>query len=60
MIMCPVKGVPVPTGLAMDEGSFAGLTVRSSNVQCSACGQVHPFEGAFLEEPPKAAPEKPE
>jgi hypothetical protein len=41
MIKCPVKKVPIFTGLDMNKGSFASATMTNNSVGCPACGETH-------------------
>lgn len=52
MILCPVKGKPVFTGIATSEEAFETSTLRDNTVgNCHLCGLSHKWnkKDAFLE-----------
>jgi hypothetical protein len=52
MIKCPVKNVPVPTGMAMGKQAFDSSMFVNNTSSCPACGGMHTWskEQAWLEE----------
>jgi hypothetical protein len=41
MIKCPDTGVPVSTGIEIEQDTFAKLPNLSSGMSCPACGNHH-------------------
>lgn len=50
MIKCPVKNIPVPTGMGMDKQTFDSMQMSGNTFKCPACGQMHTWSKgqAFL------------
>ena len=51
MIKCPATQQSISTGMAMDPGTFAVVTLSRNSVQCPRCGQTHTWDkkDAYLE-----------
>jgi uncharacterized protein YlaI len=41
MIKCPVTGIWIHTGIAMDDATFEASSLRNNTVHCSQCGNHH-------------------
>jgi hypothetical protein len=43
VIICPKTGQEVPTGIVTDIQTFVGLPKGQARLDCSVCGDVHPW-----------------
>jgi len=44
MIRCPIRGIPVPTGLTTETIKFESLSGITIPLQCAACLKLHQWE----------------
>jgi len=55
MIVCPITGQRVPTGIVMDAAQFERAILDPSVVRCSACGRIHTWskkDAELSDDPP--------
>lgn len=41
MIKCPETGLPITTGISVDEKSFESSSFSGNQVDCPYCGKMH-------------------
>ena len=44
MIRCPIRGIPVPTGLTTEKIKFESLSGIMIPMDCPACSRVHQWQ----------------
>lgn len=53
MILCPVTGKPLLTGMILNKASFDVIEIDANSVKCPHCFQIHKWNKADVLNPPQ-------